>query len=372
MKKALIVLPTYNEKENIKTLIPAIFNIAKKIKDWQIFILVVDDYSPDKTFLEVKTLQKKYPNLHSIKKKKEGLGKAYYHGFLHGISQFNPEVIIEMDADWSHNPALIPKLLRKIDQGEEFVIGSRYIKGGSIPKNWQWYRKIFSIFGNLFCCLGFMNFKIHDWTSGYRAIKSFFLENNLSKIKKYNGYVFQIALLDQAIKSGLKISEIPLVFAERKTGKSKINSFQYIVDIIFYIFSHSSFIRFVIVGTIGFIIDFSLSYLLIEKIKLVVWLSTVISAETSIISNFLLNNFWSFSHKKIEGKFSSYLSKFINFNLIASGSIFIQSVLLQIATTIFPLKYWFIYKGLIIIFLIIPYSYYLYNNLIWKKTKPIP
>lgn len=367
MNKILIVLPTYNEKENIKTLIPAIFDIAKKIKNWQISILVVDDHSPDNTSLEIKHLQKKYPNLYLVQKNKEGLGKAYYYGFSYGISKFNPYAIIQMDADWSHNPKLIPEFLKKIEKGNDFVIGSRYIDGGSIPKNWQWYRKVFSIFGNLFCRLGFMNFKIHDWTSGYRIIKTWFLKEILPAIKGYNGYVFQIALLDKAKKMGLNISEIPLIFEDRKSGRSKINSFQYIFDIIVYIFSYSSFIKFLIVGAIGFFIDFGLSYLLIEKIKLAIWLSTVFSAEVAIISNFFLNNFWSFAHKRIKNKAGVYLIKFIHFNFISLGSIIIQATALSLTTFIFPAKYWFIYKGLIIVFLIIPYSYYFYNKIIWKK-----
>lgn len=367
MKKALIVLPTFNEKENIRTLIPAIFNLAKTIKNWRIQILVVDDYSTDKTAEEVKNLQEKYSDLYLIQKKKEGLGRAYYFGFSYALDHLKPAIIFEMDADWSHDPKLVPLFLKKIEEGSDLVVGSRYIRGGSIPKNWQWYRKIFSVFGNLICRLGFMNFKIHDWTSGYRAIKIELIEKILKKLQPYNGYVFQIALLDLAKKNNASIAEVPLNFKDRKAGRSKINSFQYIVDVFFYIFNHSSFIKFVIVGIIGFLIDFGLSFVFIEKIKMAVWLSTVISAESAIISNFILNNFWSFSHKKIKGSLFSYLKKFFQFNFISLGSIIIQTSLLQLATIVFPLKYWFIYKALIITFIIIPYSYFFYNRVIWRS-----
>jgi len=368
-RKAAIILPTYNEQENIKTLIPTIFKIAEKIKNWQISILVVDDKSPDNTSREVKHLQKKFKELYLIQERKEGLGKAYWRGFNFALKKINPYLIFQMDADWSHNANLIPEFLTKIESGADFVIGSRYIKGGSIPKNWGWHRKLFSILGNLIIRLGFMTLKIHDWTSGYRAIKSWFLKKILSEIKNYNGYVFQVALVDKAIKSEVAMAEIPLNFKDRKAGKSKINSIHYILNILFYVFSNSSFIKYVIVGIIGFIIDFSLSFVLIERVKLFVWLSTVISSETAIISNFFLNNFWSFSHKKIEAKFSSYLSKFIYFNFVSLGSIIIQSVFLQIATIVFPFKFWYFYKALIIIFLIIPYSYYMYNHFIWKREE---
>lgn len=367
MKKAVIILPTYNEKENIKTLIPKIFHMAKKITNWQISILVVDDYSPDNTAKIVEKLQEKYPDLFLVKKKKEGLGKAYNFGFSYALKNIKPEVIFEMDADWSHDPRLIPQFLKEIEKGNQFVIGSRYIEKGSIPSDWAWYRKIFSVVGNLICQFGFMNFSVKDWTSGYRAINANFIKKVINKLHSFNGYVFQIALLDNAIKMGLKIKEIPLNFKDRKIGSSKINSFQYIVDVIFYILKNSSFVKFIIVGGIGFIIDFSLSFLLIEKLKLIVFLSTAISAEIAIISNFLLNNFWSFSYKKITGKWNSIFSQFLKFNLVSLGSILIQSFLLQIATIIFPLKYWFFYKAIIIIFLIIPYSYYFYNKIVWTK-----
>lgn len=367
MKKAVIILPTYNEQRNIKTLIPAIFKIAEKIKNWQISILVVDDESPDNTSWEVKHLQKKFKELYLIQERKEGLGKAYRRGFNFALKKMKPYLIFQMDADWSHNPNLIPEFLKEIESGADFVIGSRYIKGGSIPKNWGCHRKLFSILGNLIIRLGFMVFKIHDWTSGYRAIKSWFLKGVLPEMENYNGYVFQVALVDKALKNEVVIAEVSLNFKDRKAGKSKINSIYYILNILLYIFLNSSFIKYVVVGIIGFIIDFSISFVLIERAKLFVWLSTVISAEIAIISNFLLNNFWSFSHKKIGGKFSLYLSKFVYFNFISLGSIIIQSVFLQIATKVFPFKFWYFYKALIIVFLIIPYSYYMYNRFIWKK-----
>lgn len=369
MKKAVIVLPTYNERQNIKTLIPTIFKIAKKIKNWQISILVVDDQSPDNTSLEVKYLQKKFPDLYLIQEKKEGLGKAYWRGFNFAIEKISPYVIFGMDADWSHDPNLIPQFLKKIEEGADFVIGSRYVKGGSIPKNWRWHRKLFSILGNLIIRLGFMILKIHDWTSGYRAIKNWFIKEILAEMKNYNGYVFQVALVDKALKTGVTMAEIPLNFKDRKTGKSKINSVHYILNTLSYVFLNSSFIKFATVGIIGFIIDFGISFILIENVKLFVWLSTVISAEIAIVCNFFLNNFWSFAHKKIDHRFTSYITKFIHFNFVSLGSIMIQSICLQIATIVFPLKYWFVYKALIIILLIIPYSYYMYNRFIWKRKE---
>ena len=214
---------------------------------------------------------------------------------------------------------------------------------------------------------GFMNLKIADWTDGYRAIKSWVIKGAQNQIKNYSGYVFQIALLDYAIKAKARIKEIPVQFTERQSGKSKINAIHYVITIFLYIFQHSSFIKFVIVGSIGFIIDFGLSFILIEKKHLNLWVATLFSTEAAIISNFLLNNFWSFSHKKLDQNLKSYIPSFVKFNIVSSGSILIQTVGVQVAAIIFGRKLWYIYKVFIIFFIVIPYSYILYNRFIWKE-----
>lgn len=367
MKKAVVILPTYNEKNNIQTLIPAIFAVAASLTQWQLSILIVDDQSPDQTAELVKKLQKNYPSLYLIQGEKKGLGNAYLRGFRYGLEKLKADVIFEMDADWSHDPALIPQFLKKIDAGADFVIGSRYIKGGAIPGDWRLDRKLFSILGNLIVKYGLMVLKINDWTSGYRAMKTGFLKTMLHNLHQYSGYVFQVALLNRVYQKGLCVAEIPLRFQDRQKGESKIHSAQYIINTLLYVLTHSSFIKFVIVGVIGFLIDFLISFALIEKVKLAIWFSTIISAETAIVSNFLLNNFWSFSYKKIKHKMNSYFAKFVHFNFVSLGSILIQTVGLTLATILFPHYWWFIYKIIIIVFLIIPYSYCMYNFVIWKK-----
>jgi dolichol-phosphate mannosyltransferase len=372
MKKAVIILPTYNEKENILTLIPAIFDVADSIKNWTLSILVVDDKSPDKTADVVKDLQEKYKNLHLLLGNKEGLGRAYTNGFKYALEHFRPDVLFEMDADWSHNPRDIPHFLEGIEKGADFVIGSRYRKGGSIPKDWGLHRKIFSISANLFVRIGFMKPKITEWTNGYRAIKAWVVKDAIPHLSNYSGYVFQIAFLDFAIKKNAKITEIPIKFTDRVDGKSKINSVQYITNMFLYVLLNSPFVKFALVGGLGFIIDFGISFILIEHHHVAIWLSTVISSEAAIISNFIFNNYWSFSHKKIESKVSSYLSKFLFFNFISIGSIIIQSGSLHLLTLWFNEQYWYIYKVFIILFLIIPYSYIMYNKIIWKKSSVSP
>ncbi|OGK14784.1 hypothetical protein A3C98_01085 [Candidatus Roizmanbacteria bacterium RIFCSPHIGHO2_02_FULL_37_15] len=367
MRKAVIILPTYNEVGAIEQVITEIYRITKENKNWEVHVLVVDSNSQDGTQEKVLKLIKKLPRLTLLQTEKKGLGKAYVQGFQQTLERINPYLIFEMDADLSHDPKKIPEFLKQIENGADFVIGSRYIKGGSIPNNWGIHRKIFSVGANLVIRFGFMKPQITDWTSGFRAIKSWLIKKAIPHIKNYSGYVFQVAILDFAIKHKAHISEIPIQFKDRIHGKSKINSIQYIIQTFLYVFLNSSFIKFALVGVIGFIIDFGISFLFIEKLKYAVWLSTLLSTETAIVSNFLLNNFWSFSHKRLEPRLSVYLPNFLKFNFVSSGSVLIQTLGVQLAVNLFGRKLWYIYKILIIIFIIIPYSYILYNKFIWKE-----
>jgi len=367
MRKAAIILPTYNEADAIEQLINGIYEFTHENKNWEIHIIVVDSNSQDGTQEKVLKLIKIFPRLRLLQTRREGLGKAYIQGFQMALEKLNPYLIFEMDADLSHDADKIPEFLKKIEEGSDFVIGSRYIKGGSIPKDWGIHRKIFSIGANLVIRFGFMRLQVTDWTSGFRAIKSWIIKKAIPHIKGYSGYVFQVAILDFALKNKVHISEIPIQFKDRIHGKSKINSIQYIVQTFLYVFLHSSFIKFALVGLIGFGIDFGISYQFIENLKSAVWLGTLISSETAIVSNFLLNNFWSFYHKRLEPKISAYLPNFVKFNIVSSGSVLIQTLGLQLTVNLFGRELWYVYKVFIIAFIIIPYSYVLYNKFIWKE-----
>lgn len=367
MKKVVVIAPTYNEKGEIENLINRVFDQSKKLSNWEIYLLIVDSNSEDGTIEIVKKLQKKTSYLHLLKTEKEGLGKAYLKGFKYCEEKINPYLIIQIDADGQHDPDKIPEFIKKIEQGADFVVGTRYSKGGSIPKNWGLHRKILSIGANSIVKFGFMKLKVTEWTNGYRAIKFWLVKNAYDHLKNYSGYVFQVAFLDFAIKNNAVLDEIPIHFRERTSGISKINAFQYSFQTLMYVFNNSSFIKFVIVGLIGFAIDFGISYFMIEKIHQVVWLTTLLSTEIAIASNFIMNNSWSFSHKKIKGGFINFIFSFFKFNLVSSGSVAIQTIGIQILVVIFGRRLWYLYKVLIIFFAVIPYSYILYNKVVWKN-----
>ncbi len=376
-KQLVIVLPTYNEKDNVNTLIPKLFEVGKKLPDWRLSVLVVDDNSPDGTKEIVAQLQKKYTDLHLLTGKKQGLGKAYQRGFRYALDNLQPTALVEMDADWSHNPDDLPEFTHAIEQGADMVVGSRYMKGGSIPRDWGLHRKLFSRIGNWVARLGFMNLKQKEWTNGYRMIKAWLAEKNLHEMGNYNGYVFQIAFLDKAFKLAARVVEVPINFIDRTKGKSKISTGEYIFNIFLYIVLNSSFVKYVMVGSAGFIIDFGIAYLLINLADWPKVLSNILSAETAIISNFFLNNYWSFSENKITGGPGMFFWKLFIFNLISSGSLVIQGAGLGLALRIFgdttwrfaalSIQSWITYKAIIIIFIIIPYSYFLYTKIVWKK-----
>jgi dolichol-phosphate mannosyltransferase len=214
--KSIVIIPTYNEKENISEIVPAIFR-----QEPQVSILVVDDNSPDGTALVVKELQKQFPQLHLLSRAgKQGLGKAYLAGFQWALDQ-KYEFIVEMDADFSHRPQDL-SLLLKAGQQSDFVIGSRYVNGGSTV-NWTLLRKLISRGGSLYSRM-ILGYPIRDWTGGFNGWKAEVLSAIDLPTIQSNGYSFQIELKYKASQKGYECQEVPIVFEDRRVGQSKMSS----------------------------------------------------------------------------------------------------------------------------------------------------
>ena len=220
-KSAFIAIPTYNEAENIEALIKEIEEVRHTIKNWDIKILVIDDNSPDGTAALVKKLQNSHPNLHLITGDKKGLGAAYTRGFNHILKNFAPDFIFQMDADFQHSPGDIPRFLKKAEEGWDFIIGSRYIAGGDYP-NWSFKRKLYSWGANLIARFIAGIYNIEDCTSGFRCISAKFLRSFDLKTLKSDGYAFQMSLLHAANKKRIPIIQIPILFPNRRSGRSKL------------------------------------------------------------------------------------------------------------------------------------------------------
>ncbi|MBL8031974.1 MAG: polyprenol monophosphomannose synthase, partial [Candidatus Doudnabacteria bacterium] len=233
--KAVIVLPTYNERENVQVIIPMLFDIARALDaHWELHVLVVDDTSPDKTAEVITGLQEHYPHLHLLMGKKQGLGRAYIRGMRHALNALQADVVFEMDADLSHDPYKIPEFLAAIDAGADFVIGSRYVPGGSIPANWPTMRILNSKLANLLARYLVGIYGVKDCTGGFRAIRSHVLRAaNLHTIRIV-GYAFQVVLLQRAVLLNAKIVEVPIHFQDRTIGVSKMRLKDQVESVISY------------------------------------------------------------------------------------------------------------------------------------------
>jgi len=161
--KIVVISPTYNEKENIEKMIPVLEEeVFPKIKNHEMALLIPDDNSPDGTAEVVTSFMKKWKNIYLLRGEKNGLGEAYIRGMKYAMDELKADAVIEFDADFQHDPHDIPRLIAELDNGADYVIGSRYIPGGSIPKEWGFDRKILSIFGSLFTRIVWLKFSIHD------------------------------------------------------------------------------------------------------------------------------------------------------------------------------------------------------------------
>lgn len=376
MEKAVVVIPTYNERGNIKPLVDVLEKVFKKVPGkWQMHILFVDDSSPDGTAEAVRRQMQIHKNIHLfINKEKVGLGGAYMRGMTHAIQTLKADLLFEFDADLQHDPELIPQFLEKIDEGADLVLGSRYMRGGSIPKYWGLLRKILSIGGNIFIRVMMLDRQIHDWTTGFRALRPWVFERVKDKITELRTYSFQISFLYHARRVGAKIAEVPLSFSERKWGESKLpalegtlKTFWFVIKTRISDFFHSRFFRFGTVGFIGYLVNaFFLN--LFSKIGLIEWASWAASTELAIISNFTLNNLWTFKSEKIRG-LGKIFSKFLQFNLTSAGALIIQTSLGTLGVKFFGPESRQLLLPVIIVFAVLPYNYLMYNLVIWKTWK---
>ena len=216
MSATLVVIPTYNEAENIGDVIARVRAAVPPAH-----ILVVDDSSPDGTAELVAAMAAADPHVHLLSRPgKAGLGAAYRAGFAWGAEE-GFEVMVEMDADLSHDPAALPTLLAAVDDGADLAIGSRYVPGGSIP-DWAWHRKALSRWGNRYAG-AMLRLGVADATAGYRAYRTTMLDRlDLSSIRA-DGYGFQIEMTYRTAEAGGRIVEVPIAFTDRTRGTSKMS-----------------------------------------------------------------------------------------------------------------------------------------------------
>lgn len=406
--KIVVILPTYNERVNIQKLIPILEEkIFPKIKNHDMHILVVDDNSPDNTAEEVNAFMRKWKNIELLGGEKHGLGVAYVRGMHYAMDKMKTEAVVEFDADFQHDPNDIPRLVAAMDNGADYVIGSRYVKGGAIPKEWGLHRKLISRFGGLFAQAVLWTWNIHDMTSGFKLTKTSFLKNvDLDHLySKY--YAYKLHILHDVLLQKPKAIEVPIIFYERKEGSSKItrkdlfDSFWVVLRL--RVRDSKRLIKFLFVGGTGFVVQVTTQEATI-LLGIAVFLSNILAgfnlikdvtsvshsigagfgAESAIISNFLFNNFWTFNDTRKLKEKSNFFVRAIKFNLASFGSIFIQSTAVLVAEKLagetialfsrqFPTRLVVIIPTIILF--VIPLNYFIYNIVIWKtqylKSKKI-
>ena len=393
MEKVVIVMPAWNEEDNISKMIEELVDGEFPKINAEMHLLVVDNHSKDRTEEIVKEASKTRNNVHVIQQgDRSGLGWAYINGFKYAMKELGADAVMEMDADFQHPPRFVKPMVEAYLQGADYVIGSRYIQGGSIPKEWALFRKAVSYFGNLFIRIVLVKPKIHDLTTGFRLtrVKGVLENMDLDNLMEPGRFAHKVDLLYQAIKNSKKTVEVPLEFASRTQEKSKFNTKEMIatfrVATILGIKDKARFIKFGTVGFAGYLVN-AIALELFADTSITLGLANVFkglkntllafiaepsawaaafAAELAIINNFIFNNIWTFKEKKITG-FLAIIKKFLAFNLSTVGAIVIQFIVIGVMVVFLGDTRLIRQLGILLAMpLVLSYNYVMYNLFIWK------
>ncbi|WP_298626172.1 glycosyltransferase family 2 protein, partial [uncultured Legionella sp.] len=301
-EKVVVIIPTYNEASVIEETINQIFNAVNLIQNYDVHVLIFDSASTDNTQRIIKSLKPSYPKLHlHCETQKSGLGSAYLQAMNYALSEMDADIIFEFDADLSHQPKYISPMLEML-KNCDCVVGSRYVNGGSIPKNWALHRKLFSVFGN-YIARSVLTPKYKDFTSGFRATRRQFLKRILPSRFLSNQYAYKLQLLWLLHKSNAKISEFPIEFIDREKGESKlpknsiVDSLRVIFTLRFY--ELKRFLSMCLVGSMGMTLQFVVYNVLREYLP--PYNASQIAVLAAIVNNFILNNRYTFKSTSFVG-----------------------------------------------------------------------
>ena len=219
--KVVVVIPTYNERDNLGPLLEALQEQFTGMSH-DMHVLVVDDHSPDGTAQVAEEAQRSWGNVHLLTGKKRGLGVAYARGIRHALDGLAADAVVQMDADFSHDPADVPRLVAALDGGADLAIGSRYVKGGHASVEWGPVRRGISWSANLGARFIAGLYRVHDCTNGFRAMRAAVLRDVDLGGALPRGYAILTYLLYQAVSSGARVREVPVTFSKRAEGESKL------------------------------------------------------------------------------------------------------------------------------------------------------
>ncbi len=365
--KICFVLPTYNEEENIENIIQQILKEEKNQSKHTFSILVVDDNSTDETQTIVQRYISLNSKVHLVIGQKKGLGDAYKRGFKFALNDLKADLIFQMDSDGQHDTSLIPHFVSYIEEGKDVVIGSRFIDGGTTP-DFSFSRLLMSKVGNLLVRYVGGITQVKDCTSGYRAIRASYLKELDFSYLSTRGYSFQSSLICDLAWRGADISEIPIEFSSRQGGDSKLalrDQIEFLLNIPRLGFRNlEDFIKYSLVGVSGVFVNLGLYLFLTRYYEISELVAPLIAIESALISNFILNNFWTFGKRITQSRIRV---KFVKFHLVSGFSALINYSAFLTLFLVFGL--YDILANLIGIGLAAIVNYLINSNWTWKGNK---
>ena len=365
--KICFVLPTYNEEENIENIIQQILKEEKNQSKHTFSILVVDDNSTDETQTIVQRYISLNSKVHLVTGQKKGLGDAYKRGFKFALNDLKADVIFQMDSDGQHDASLIPDFVSYIEEGKDVVIGSRFIDGGTTP-DFSFSRLLMSKVGNLLVRYVGGITQVKDCTSGYRAIRASYLKELDFSYLSTRGYSFQSSLICDLAWRGADISEIPIEFSSRQGGDSKLafrDQIEFLLNIPRLGFRNlEDFMKYSLVGVSGVFVNLGLYLFLTRYYEISELVAPLIAIESALISNFILNNFWTFGKRITQSRIRV---KFVKFHLVSGFSALINYSAFLTLFLVFGL--YDISANLIGIGLAAIVNYLINSNWTWKGNK---
>ena len=365
--KICFVLPTYNEEENIENIIQQILKEEKNQSKHTFSILVVDDNSTDETQTIVQRYISLNSKVHLVTGQKKGLGDAYKRGFNYALNDLQADLIFQMDSDGQHDTSLIPHFVSSIEGGRDVVIGSRFVEGGTTP-DFSFSRLIMSKVGNLLVRYVGGVTQVNDCTSGYRAIRASYLKELDFSYLSTRGYSFQSSLICDLAWRGANISEIPIEFSSRQGGDSKLalrDQIEFLLNIPRLGFRNlEDFMKYSLVGVSGVFVNLGLYLFLTRYYEISEVVAPLIAIESALISNFILNNFWTFGKRITQSRIRV---KFVKFHLVSGFSALINYSAFLTLFLVFGL--YDILANLIGIGLAAIVNYLINSNWTWKGNK---
>jgi dolichol-phosphate mannosyltransferase len=349
MKKLVVVLFTYNERDTLEKTVKDVFNQQEFIPGYDIEIVISDSHSPDGTGEIAGKLAKQNKKIHYIDVGR-GIGVGIIEGHLYSLKYLKPDIMAQLDADGQVDADVLQKLVKVIDEGNDLAIGSRFVKGGK--NQLSLFRKMFTWGASWVYRVIVGPVNVQEVTNSARAFTPELFEKiNLKRLPwKEDSFIIQPAFLNEALSTGAKFKEVPLVFKNRAEGYSKNKVFNYIYDMFAYaadarlhkwgfnipLFKASrrakTLIKFSLVGFTGTMVDFMFYKILINYFGLTPAMSKGFSTEMGIINNFLLNNFWTFRSRKVS---TNIYQRFGMYNLISFGGLLIAVIIVKMLHNIY-------------------------------------